>query len=295
MIDPIIFSFDLFGGHFEVRWYGLIIAIAVVVGTLIADREVIRRGGREGYVWDGLIWIIPAGIIGARLGYVLNDIAGGSKYFLDDPGRIIKITDGGLHIYGALVMGYLVGLIYNKRYPHDKWVVLDALAPTLLIAQAFGRLANFINQELYGPPTDLPWGIPIAPGNRLAPWNNMALYPEETTRFHPTFAYEMIWNLLAAGLILWLTRRFYQKIKPGTALFLWMVLEGLGRFFVENFRPDQPRLGSTDISFSRIAAGLLVVVGVFLLLVRSEKIRLPFIKLPDKYKVPKKRQFQKKK
>jgi phosphatidylglycerol:prolipoprotein diacylglycerol transferase len=284
LIDPVIFSFELFGTQFAIRWYGVIIAIAVVIGGFITEREIYRRGGNKDYVWDILIWVVPAGVIGARLGYVLNDIAGGGSYFLDDPKRILYITEGGLHIYGAIALGLLVGIWYTRRNPFDIWILLDAVTPALLIGQAFGRLANFINQELYGPPTDLPWGIPIAMENRIPPWNDLVQFPEATTRFHPTFAYEMIWNLLAAGLIIWLTRKFKDKMKPGAAFYTWMVLEGAGRFFIEYFRPDQPRLGDTDISFSRIAAVALVVIGGLLLLIRFEKIRFPSLSPgPDKY------------
>jgi phosphatidylglycerol:prolipoprotein diacylglycerol transferase len=290
LIDPVIFTINLFGKQFPIYWYGVIIALAVVIGGYIAEREVARRGGNKDYIWDILIWIVPAGVIGARLGYVLNDIAGGSSYFLDDPMRIILTRDGGLHIYGAIALGLLVGIWYTKRNPFDMWMLLDAVAPVLLICQAFGRLANFINQELYGPPTDLPWGISIAAEYRIPPWNDLVQFPEATTRFHPTFAYEMIWNLLAAGLIIWLTRRFKDKMKPGAAFYTWMVLEGVGRFFIEYFRPDQPRFGDTDISFSRIAAVLLVVIGGLLLLIRFEKLRFPSLSPgPEKYWVKKQR------
>jgi len=290
LIDPVIFSFDLFGAHFAIRWYGVIIAAAIVIGGFITEREIDRRGGNKDYVWDILIWVVLAGVIGARLGYVLNDIAGGGRYFLDDPKRIFYITEGGLHIYGAIALGLLVGIWYTRRNPFDLWLLLDAVVPALLICQAFGRLANFINQELYGPPTDLPWGIPIAAENRIPPWNDLVQFPVATTRFHPTFAYEMIWNLLAAGVIIWLTRRFKDKLKPGAVFYMWMVAEGVGRFFIEYFRPDQPRLGSTDISFSRIAAALLAVIGGLLLLIRFEKIRFPSLSPgPDKYWIKKKR------
>jgi phosphatidylglycerol:prolipoprotein diacylglycerol transferase len=285
-MDPVIFSFDLFGIHFAIRWYGLLIALGVIVGGYITDREIVRRGGREGYVWDILVWVVPAGIVGARLGYVLNDIAGGRTYFLDDPIRILYITEGGLHIYGAIALGLVAGILYTRRYPFDIWLLLDSVAPAMLIGQALGRPANFINQELYGQPTDLPWGISISGENRLGPWRDLSLYPEKTTRFHPTFAYEIIWNLLSATLILWLTRRLKEKLKPGTAFYMWMILEGVGRYFIEFFRPDQPRMGDTDISFSRIAATMLAVAGTLLILVRYEKIRYPSLSPgPQEYRL----------
>lgn len=296
MIDPVIASFELFGIQFSIHWYGVIVALAVVIGALIAEREVLRRGGREAYIWDLLIWVVPAGIIGARLWYVLNDMAGGGRYFIDDPSAVFRIQEGGLHIYGAIALGLVAVLLYRRRHPFDMWLLLDAMAPTLLIAQAFGRLANFINQELYGPPTTLPWGIPIAAENRIAPWTDLAAFPEATTRFHPTFAYEMIWNLIMAGLIIWLTRRFADKIKPGTAFFMWMVAAGVGRFWLEFFRPDQPRIPGTAISYSSLIALLLAVIGGLLLLVRFGKLKLSFLKPgPDAYMVHRDKKWKNKK
>jgi phosphatidylglycerol:prolipoprotein diacylglycerol transferase len=152
--------------------------------------------------------------------------------------------------------------------------------------QAIVRPANFINQELYGQPTTLPWGIRIEEIHRIAPWKNMYDFPYETTFFHPTFAYEMVWNFLAAGFLLWLALEFKKKIKPGTIFASWLILEGIGREIIEFFRPDQPRLAGTDISYSRIVAGLMILVGIIWLLVKYGIIKLPFLKPgPDAYKL----------
>ena len=284
MIDPIIVSFEIFGRQVSIHWYGVIIAIAVMVGTFLAEREIKKRGGNSEFIWDLIIWVVPAGIIGARLWYVLNDIAGGGTYYTEDPARMFRITEGGLHIYGAVLFGILVAWWYANRRRFDFWMLLDSLAPVLLISQAIGRLGNFINQELYGPPTDLPWGVSIAAENRLAPWNDLAAFPVETTRFHPTFFYEMIWNLLAAVLIIWLVRKFGSKIKPGAAFYMWLLLEGVGRVWLEFFRPDQPTIPGTGLSYSRLVAIIMALAGGFMLLVRYEKIRLPFLRPgPEKY------------
>jgi len=290
LIDPILVSFEIFGFMVDIHWYGVIIGISVIIGSLIAEREIVRRGGKEGYIWDLLIWVVPAGIFGARLGYVLNDIGGGSTYFLDEPIRFWQFWNGGLHIYGAIALGLFAAFRFTRKYPFDRWLLLDAIAPTLLIAQAFGRLANFINQELYGPPTDLSWGVKIAAENRIAPWDDLVAFPVESTHFHPTFFYEMIWNLLAAALIIILVRKLGERFKPGSAFFLWMVLEGVGRFWLEYFRPDQPLLPGTPVSYSRIAASLLAVFGALFLLVRFDKIRLGFLSgWPEKYQVKNKK------
>jgi phosphatidylglycerol:prolipoprotein diacylglycerol transferase len=286
MIDPVIFTIRIGSFELALRWYGLLIVTGTVVGAWLAAREVRRRGENPEYVWEGLVWALVAGMVGARLWYVVNDILGGSTRYLEDPVSIVRITEGGLHFYGAILFGLIAVLIFARRRKLDMWLILDSVAPSLLIGQAIARPANFINQELYGPPTDLPWGIPISADHRLPPWHDLSLYPEETTRFHPTFAYEMIWNLLAAGLLLWISHRFYKKLKPGALFAAWMILAGLGRFVIEGFRPDQPRVPGTDISYSRIVAGLLTLGGVVMLLIKYEVIRIPFIPSgPDSYTI----------
>ena len=277
MIDPVLVSFELFGIQFAIHWYGVIIAIAVMVGAFVAERQIQLRKGPSSFVWDVLIWVVPAGIIGARLWYVLNDMAGGSNYFTEDPGRILRIQEGGLHIYGAVLGGLVVAWWYARRRKFSFWMLLDAVAPTLLIAQAVGRIANFINQELYGPPTDLPWGVSIAAENRIAPWNNLELFPVETTRFHPTFFYESLWNIVMAVLIIWAVRKFGNQLKPGTAFYLWLLAAGIGRVWLEFFRPDQPRIPGTDLSYSRLIALIMALVGGLMLLIRYEKIKIGFI------------------
>jgi len=289
-MDPIIFTLNLGKFQLAFRWYGLLIAIGVMVSTWLTDKEMTRRGGKAELVWDALIWVLPAGIIGARVWYVLNDIFGGGRTFIDNPGRIIRITEGGLHIFGAVIFGLGAAYLYARRNKVDVLLLLDSAAPALLIGQAVARPANFINQELYGQPTHLPWGIPIEWSHRISPWNDLGLYPEETTRFHPTFAYEMIWNFLAAGLILWVARRYEDKIKPGTAFASWLLLAGVGRVIIETFRPDQPRIPGTDLSWSRLIYAIMAVIGLFWLLIRYEVIKLPFLSPgPEKYNLPKKK------
>jgi hypothetical protein len=147
---------------------------------------------------------------------------------------------------------------------------LDVAGPAMLVGQGIGRIANFINQELYGPPTTLPWGIKIDSLHRLPQFINLP----ETTRFHPTFAYEMLWNFSAAGLLLWLSRRYEDDIKPGTIFSGWLLLAGIGRTWIEFFRPDQPKIGETEISYSMIVAGLMAITGAAMLLARYKAINL---------------------
>ncbi len=284
MIDPIIFEIP--GTGIAIHWYGVLMSVGVFVAGWITAVGVRRRGEDPEYIWDGLIWAIPAGIIGARLWYCANVTLGGSSYYLDDPVRIVRMWEGGLHFYGAVLLGGLAAFLYFRARGLDFWLLLDAVAPALLIGQAIVRPANFINQELYGPPTDLPWGIEIGAAHRIPPWTDLGRYPVEATRFHPAFAYEMIWNFLAAALLLWVARRLAERLRPGALFAGWLVLEGVGRFWLEWFRPDQPTLPGTAISYSRIVAALMAVVGAIWLLIRYEVLRLPFLGSgPESYRI----------
>jgi phosphatidylglycerol:prolipoprotein diacylglycerol transferase len=277
MIDPVIFTIRLGNFEFALRWYSVLIILGVVIGELIAEREVRRRRENPEHLWEALVWGLPAGIVGARLWYVANDILGGGTRYLANPAKILATWEGGLHFYGGILFAALAFYAYARRHKVDIRLIMDACAPSLLIGQGIARLGNFINQELYGQPTGLPWGISIAAENRIPPWHDLARFPEATTRFHPTFAYEMLWNFVSAGLLLWVSRRYFKRLKP-TALFAgWVILEGVGRVWIENFRPDQPRVPGTDLSYTRIVAILMAVVGIVWLLIRYEVIRLPFL------------------
>jgi phosphatidylglycerol:prolipoprotein diacylglycerol transferase len=272
MIDPVIFSVEIFGLNLTLRWYGVIVMIGVIAGSLIVERGLRQRGENGDRIWDALIWVLPAGIIGARLWYVFNAVLGGNRSYLDNPASIFRVWEGGLHIFGGFLLGSLALLYYLRQNKLDPWLFLDATGPAALVGQGIGRLANFINQELYGPPTTLPWGIPISAEHRLPQFQDLGLFPVESTRFHPTFAYEMLWNFASAGLLLWLSRRYKEEIKPGTIFAGWLVLAGIGRVIIEFFRPDQPKIEGLGITYTSIFAALMVIAGIILLLARYKVI-----------------------
>jgi phosphatidylglycerol:prolipoprotein diacylglycerol transferase len=273
MIDPVIFTIRIGSLQFPLRWYGVIVMIGVIVGSLIVERELKRRGENGDRIWDALIWVLPTGIIGARLWYVLNATLGGNRYYIENPIQIINIPQGGLHIFGGLLLGGLALIYYLRQNKLDPWLFLDAAGPGMLIGQAIGRIANFINQELYGPPTTLPWGIPISAEHRLPQFADLPA----STRFHPTFAYEMIWNILAASFLLWLSRRYQNKLKPGTLFSAWLIAAGFWRGWLEIFfRPDQPKIAGTPISYSAVVSFSMAIVGAVMLLVRYNKIHVKF-------------------
>jgi phosphatidylglycerol:prolipoprotein diacylglycerol transferase len=270
MIDPVIFTIRIGDLAFPLRWYGVIVMLGVIVGSLIVERELKRRGENGDRIWDALVWVLPAGIIGARLWYVLNATLGGNRYYMENPAQIINIPQGGLHIFGGLLLGAAALLYYLRQNKLDVWLFLDSAGPAVLVGQAIGRIANFINQELYGPPTTLPWGIPISAEHRLPPF---AALPE-STRFHPTFAYEMLWNIFAASLLLWISRRYEKDMKPGALFAGWLFMAGVGRVFIEFFRPDQPKIGDLGFSYSALVSALMAITGAILLMARYKAINL---------------------
>jgi phosphatidylglycerol:prolipoprotein diacylglycerol transferase len=282
MIDPVIFTI----GNFSLRWYGVIVMIGVIIGSLIAERELKRRGANGDQIWDALIWVLPIGILGARLWFVMNATLGGDTRYAENPMEIMRIWNGGLHIFGGFLFGVITLLVFLRKNNLDPWLFLDSAGPAVLIGQGIGRIANFINQELYGPPTTLPWGIPIESAHRLPEFKDLNLFPIETTRFHPTFAYEMLWNFAAAGFLLWLSRRYEKELKPGTLFAGWLILAGVGRVWIEFFRPDQPKIPDLGVSYSAVVAALMAVGGAVMLMIRYKAITAAFAEnWEEQYKI----------
>lgn len=277
MIDPVIFTIELGNFTFSLYWYGVLVMLGVVIAAWMTAAEFKRQGHDPEYIWDCLLYVLPAGVVGARLWYVLNVTLGGDLRYIQNPLEIINLRLGGLHYFGAVLFGAFALYFYAKKMGLDMWLALDAVAPGLLIAQAVARPANFINQELYGQPTNLPWGIRIDVQHRIPPWNNLARYPEASTLFHPTFAYEILWNIFAAGLLLILSRKYQDKLKPGIIFGAWLILAGLGRNIIEFFRPDQPVFPGTAFSYSRLVAILMIIAGILLILIKYKLLRISFI------------------
>ena len=211
-----------------IRAYALCIIAGIVVGGLIASRRWRARGGTADTFELVIAVAIPCGIVGARIYHVITDY---QLYF--GPGRdpidALKIWNGGLGIWGAVaggvLGGYLVGRRKGVRFP----AMLDAVAPGLAVAQAIGRLGNWFNQELFGRPTMLPWGLEIDERHRPTGY-------EEYSTFHPTFLYELVWNLGVAGVLIWADRRW--KLGHGKVFALYVVLYTAGRFWIEALRID---------------------------------------------------------
>jgi phosphatidylglycerol:prolipoprotein diacylglycerol transferase len=222
--SPIIFE----AGPFALRYYGLCIALGIAAGTWLTSRELARKGYDPALALDALFFTVPLGFIGARAYHVATDY----ELYADDPfPGVFAVWNGGLGIYGAVIGGFIGVLIFARVRGISPLVFADAAAPGLILAQAIGRWGNYFNQELFGRPSNLPWAIEIAPENRPA---NFA----DATAFHPTFLYESIWNLLVCLALLWIARRFADRLKNGDILLLYVSLYSVGRFFVEALRVD---------------------------------------------------------
>ncbi len=211
-------------GPVAIRWYGLLIAAAVLIGTVLAQREARRRGeDPEQLINVGVVAIIAA-FVGARLYYVLFNW----NYYGSNPWKIVAVWEGGLAIHGGLLAGILVGGILAWRRNLPTFVYLDIVAPVIALGQAIGRWGNFFNQEAFGTPTDLPWKLYIDPARRPP-------HLAEYDYFHPAFLYESLWDLLVFTLLFYLLRKRLEH-SPGALFLSYLGLYSLGRFFIEGLR-----------------------------------------------------------
>lgn len=268
--DPVAFTVPI-GDGFPIYWYGIIVTLGIALGAWWAAREIGTRRQSVDEFYNGLIIVVFAGYLFARLTFVLLDIIDGRGAQYDTLGSILNIRAGGVNILGGFVGAAVIGAAYIRWRKLRFWHYADVAGPALLIAQAIGRWGNFINQELYGPPTTLPWGILVDPANRLVDYADLTQFPTET-RFHPTFLYESIALLLGFLLLTWLNRRYRAAWKPGTLFAVFLIWWAGNRAWIELFRPDQPAIGETVITYSMLASLGLVIAGVLLLLSRYDRL-----------------------
>jgi phosphatidylglycerol:prolipoprotein diacylglycerol transferase len=255
-------------GPIVIHWYGLLIVIGALLGGYLATREARRRGEDPEHVWSGLLWCLLLGLLGARLYHIFStpaDGSGGFSLYREDKIGIFRVWDGGLGLYGAIPGGVVGVLIYARRQHLSVWRWLDIGAPGLVLAQAIGRWANLINQELYGPPTTLPWGLYIGADHRIPRYADLTVYPTDATRFHPTFLYESLWNLGVFALLMWGGRRWADRLRDGDVFLVYLVLYGLGRLWIEQFfRPDAWVLGNGLAVAALISLAVAVIAGLMI-------------------------------
>lgn len=268
-VDPILFSL----GPFSVHWYGLLIVTGILLAAASASFLAKRAGENPDYVWDMLLLVVVLAVIFARLYHVFSQPAGGLigwDYYKEHPLEALYIWQGGLAIYGAVIGGALGVLIYTRARKLQTLRWLDFAAPGVALGQAIGRWGNFINRELYGPPTTLPWGVIIPAENRIIPYTNMSLYPPDTL-FHPTFLYESL-AALALFLVLFLVAiKRYEKLHSGDLLVAYLIGYAVIRFFTEMLRPDAWTLGA--LAAAQVFSLVFIVAGVGFLVARRLWLR----------------------
>ena len=251
--SPVVFQI----GPFALRYYGLFIALGIALATWITARELTRKGYDGVLALDALFFVVPLGFIGARLYHVATDY---ELYARDPFPGVFEVWNGGLGIYGAVIGGFVGILLFARVRGISPLVLADAAAPGLVLAQAVGRWGNYFNQELFGRPSNLPWAIEISPENRPVGF-------KDAETFHPTFLYESLWDLLVALVLLFVARRFSERLKNGDIFLLYVCLYSVGRFFVETLRID-PAFPIGDVRGNLFVSSILALTFALILFLR---------------------------
>ncbi len=252
-MHPVLFEF----GPIEIRFYGLMYVVAILVGLSLIKREARRKmiGLSDEEITNFVLWVVVGGIVGARLYYVIFNWGFYSRY----PGEIPAIWHGGLAIHGGLLGGISVAYLYLKKKGIPFWRMADTVAPAIILGQAFGRFGNFMNGDAHGVPTDLPWGIKFPPES-VAGRDTIARYGKNLP-LHPTMLYEMVLNLSIFFFLWFYLRR--RKAKDGFVFATYLVLYSAGRFFIESFRADSLMVGplrvAQVVSLLLVAGGLVAI------------------------------------
>ena len=271
------------GQVIQVHTYALCILAGIILATIWTGQRLKARGADPGIVLDVIIWAIPLGLVGARAYHVLTHPA---DYFYEgaDPWAVVRIWEGGNAIFGSLIGGAIGAYIGTRLAGIRFWTFADALAPAMLLAQVLGRLGNYFNHELFGTPTDLPWGLEIESTNPAFP-----IGLEDGTLFHPTFLYEMIWNTVGIVALLALERSWalgrrrilgmtitapvgdrQPRLQWGKVWALYLIWYGLGRIWFESIRVD-PSEVFLGIRTNVWGAVVTVLIGVVLFIVQSRR------------------------
>lgn len=253
-------SIVLFG--FEIFYYGIILMGGTLAGIALASREAKRKQMSVHFLYDAVPWILVGGIVGARLWHIFTPppsmVAQGitTKYYLTHPLDALNLRAGGLGIFGAVLGGLLTFYWYARRKGQSMIAWLDVFAPAIPLGQAIGRWGNFVNQELYGAPTDLPWGIYIEPENRLPEYSQIAHY-------HPIFLYESLWNLVSVFMLLWIAQKYAEWLKVGDVFLMYMVSYPVIRILLDYIRLDASEVGGINANQAVMAV---IAVGALLAL-----------------------------
>ena len=248
-------------GSFPIYYYGFILMFGVVSAAIVADREAKRRGADTDFMWDSLVWVVIGGVIGARIWHILTPppslVENGvtTLFYLTHPLDALNIRAGGLGIPGAVIGGMTALYFYARRRGQVFLTWVDIIAPGLALGQAIGRWGNFVNQEVYGAPSDLPWAIFIEPHNRLPEYADVAYY-------HPLFLYESLWSLGNLFFLLWIARRFADRLKPGDVFLVYLITYPVIRILLDFIRVDASEIAGINANQTFMVIVLLAAVGV---------------------------------
>ncbi|EKB5566503.1 prolipoprotein diacylglyceryl transferase [Listeria monocytogenes] len=270
-LDPVAIQI----GSISVKWYGVIIASAVVIALLLALSEANKRKMDKEIIVDLLIWAIPISIISARIYYVIFEW----DFYKNNLGEIVKIWHGGIAIYGALIGAVLTAIIFSPIKKISFWQLADVVAPSLIIAQAIGRWGNFMNQEAHGAETTRSFLESLHLPDFII--NQMYI---DGAYYQPTFLYESLWNVLGFVILLIIRR---TKIRRGELFLGYVIWYSFGRFFIEGMRTDSLMWG--DFRVSQALSLLLIVLSIGIIIYRRLKMNPPYY-MEDKFgKVVKKK------
>lgn len=249
-------------GPIFIYFYGILIMLGVVAAAVLSVKLAPRFGQDPDRVWDMLTWLLIGGIIGARLWHVFtptpSNVEQGltTAFYLTHPLDLINLRRGGLGIPGAVIGGALALWFYTRKNKLSFGAWVDTAAPGLALAQAIGRWGNFFNQEVYGQPTNLPWGVYIDPEHRFPEF-------QAFERYHPLFLYESIWNLLNMALLIWLGARYRDRLKSGDIFLIYLMVYPIGRFLMEFLRLDSSQIAGINANQTFMAVIALVAAGFF--------------------------------
>ena len=255
-------------GPITIHYYGIIITLGILIAMVIVSREAARRDKTLDFLIDAIPWIFLGGVVGARLWHILTPpqsmVNHGitTRYYLTHLLEAVAIWKGGAGIFGAVIGGTIALSIFARKKRETVSIWLDIIAPGLALAQAVGRLGNFINQEVYGLPSDLPWAITIDPMNRLPGY-------ELVESYHPLFLYEAIWSVLNMAFLLWVGRKYQDRIKSGSIFLIYLIFYGFGRVGLEFLRLDISSF--QGININQVFMAVVVLVAGVLFIIRKKK------------------------
>jgi prolipoprotein diacylglyceryl transferase len=258
-------------GPIPIRAYAFCIILGVIAAVVIGERRWVARGGTKGAVADVAGIAVPFGLLGARIYHVITS----PSQYLDHPIEALYVWKGGLGIPGGIAGGVIAGIIVCRRRGIRPGPLADSIAVGVPVAQAIGRIGNYFNQELFGRPTQLPWGLEIDPDNANAVPGAEA--------YHPTFLYEALWNLGVAGVVLWADRRW--RLGHGRAFALYLALYSVGRIWIEALRIDEAATLFGLRLNDYVAAAVLVGATAYLVVRRGQgredEVEDPKVEEPD--------------